>query len=69
MGAHLEPVPSGAPEGELEPFGDDDPFGDDPDASYGTLARPPWWRAVAVVVVVAMVVATPFAYALFVILR
>lgn len=33
------------------------------------LRRPGWWRWVAVVVVVAMVVATPLAYALYVVLR
>ncbi len=53
------------PEGELDPFRDD-PTWDEPDA---IIERPPWWRAVAIVVVIAMVVATPFAYALFVILR
>ncbi len=49
---------------ELDPF--EDPSWDDPGTS---IQRPPWWRAVALVVVIAMVVATPFAYALFVILR
>ena len=29
------------------------------------LARPSWWRWVAVVVVIAMVVATPFAFVLY----
>jgi hypothetical protein len=31
--------------------------------------RPTWWRWVAVVVVIAMVVATPFVYALYRLLR
>ncbi len=52
---HLEPVP----EPEQGAFED----GEEP------LRRPTWWRWVAVVVVVTMVVATPFAYALYVILR
>ena len=29
------------------------------------IRRPPWWRWVAVLVIVAMVVATPFVYALY----
>ena len=58
VGPHLEPVPD-LPEGEL------DPFRDDFDESYETPERPPWWRLVAILVVVAMVVATPFAYALY----
>jgi len=33
------------------------------------LRRPPWWRWVAIVVVVSMVVATPFAYALYLVFR
>jgi hypothetical protein len=48
------------PEGELDPFGEDQ----DRDA-YEPIERPPWWRLVAILVVVAMVVATPFAYALY----
>ena len=28
-------------------------------------ARPPWWRWIALIMVVALVVATPFAYALY----
>ena len=54
MDRHLEPAP--------------DPFGEDP-ASFEEeeepLVRPPWWRWVAVVVVIAMVVATPFAFVLY----
>ena len=55
----LEPAP--------EP-GDDafEPFDDDEDE--GLLRRPAWWRWVAIVVVVALVVATPFAYALYLLL-
>ncbi|MEX2421539.1 MAG: hypothetical protein WD670_06930 [Actinomycetota bacterium] len=59
MSPHLEPVPD-QPEGELDPFGEDQ----DGDA-YELIERPPWWRLVAILVVVAMVVATPFAYALY----
>jgi hypothetical protein len=35
------------------------------DGDEEPLARPVWWRWVAVVVVIALVVATPFAYALY----
>jgi hypothetical protein len=40
-------------------------FDDDPEP----LRRPVWWRWVAIAVVVAMVVATPAAYALYLLLR
>jgi hypothetical protein len=40
----------------------DDAWPDDDDA---WLRRPPWWRWVAIVLIVALVVATPFAYALY----
>jgi hypothetical protein len=36
-----------------------------PDDDGASLRRPPWWRWVAVVLIVALVVATPFAYALY----
>jgi len=49
----LERVPEPTPE-ELAAFDDQIP-----------MARPPWWRWIAVIVVVALVVATPFAYALY----
>jgi hypothetical protein len=49
----LEPAPEPTPE-ELAAFDDQTPA-----------ARPPWWRWIAVIVVVALVVATPFAYALY----
>lgn len=39
---------------------------DDEDEPF---APPIWWRLVAVVVVIALVVATPFAYALYRLLR
>jgi hypothetical protein len=52
---HLDPVPD-VPENEIDWFDD----GEDPPSQ-----RSAWWRWVAVVVVVAMVVATPFIYALY----
>jgi hypothetical protein len=60
---HLEPVPD-PPEddlGYLELWDDAD--------ELEPLRRPSWWRPVAIVVVVAMVVATPVAYALYVLFR
>jgi hypothetical protein len=55
MSHHLDPVPD-VPEEEIDWFDDvqEPPSG-----------RSAWWRWVAVVVVVAMVVATPFIYALY----
>lgn len=50
---HLEPV--------LESHAEDIPVFDADRSSV----RPGWWRWVAVIVVVAMVVATPFIYALY----
>lgn len=64
---HLEPVPEPR-EGTFEDEDDEeawDGFEDDLDP----LRRPSWWRWVAIVVVVAMVVATPVAYALYVLFR
>lgn len=61
-------MPPEVPEDELDPF-TDDPVGDDADAAYRAPARPPWWRLVAIVIVIAMVVATPFAYALHIVFR
>ncbi len=55
MSHHLDPVPD-VPEDEIDWFGDD---------GESRVRRPAWWRWVAVVVVVAMVVATPFIYALY----
>ena len=53
MDRYLEPVPEPTLE-ELGAFDDQTPT-----------TRPPWWRWIAVIVVVALVVATPFAYALY----
>jgi hypothetical protein len=57
---HLEPV--------SEPTGEDeDPFaGESFDASLDEPMPPraPWWRWVAILVALALVVATPFAYVL-----
>ena len=51
---NLEPIPGNGDE-DLLAFDVDD---DEP------IRRPAWWRWVAIIVVLAMVVATPFAYAL-----
>jgi hypothetical protein len=53
---HLEPAPE--PAEDLPAFDDEI-----------ALVRPAWWRWVAVVVVLALIVATPFAYALYRILH
>jgi hypothetical protein len=59
MSRHLDQVPE-LPDDEISWFADEQ---DEP------LRRPAWWRWVAMVVVVAMVVATPFIYALYRLLR
>jgi hypothetical protein len=51
---HLEPIP-GAGDDDVEAFGVDD---EEP------LRRSAWWRWVAIIVALAMVIATPFAYVL-----
>ena len=43
---------------------EEDPFVDEPFDDEPMPPRAPWWRWVAIVVAVALVVATPFAYAL-----
>jgi len=54
---HLEPV--------SEPTGEDeDPFVGEPFDDEPMPPRAPWWRWVAVLVALALVVATPFAYVL-----
>ena len=55
MDHHPEPG-SDLPEDDFDWFDDVD---------EQPLPRPVWWRWVAVVVVIALVVATPFAYALY----
>jgi len=59
---HLEPVRPDAP----DPFGPDDadPFEPGGIDEFEPPARPTWWRWVAIAVIVSMVVAGPFAYAL-----
>jgi len=47
----------------------DDEFDRFDDGDEEPLRRPVWWRWVAMVVVIALVVATPFAYALYRVLR
>jgi hypothetical protein len=51
---HLEPIPGPGDEDLLAFDGEDD----------APIRRSAWWRWVAIIVVLAMVVATPFAYAL-----
>lgn len=53
MDRSLEPVPDPTPE-ELAAFEDQPP-----------MARPPWWRWTALIVVAALIVATPFVYVLY----
>ena len=53
MDRYLEPAPDPTPE-ELAAFDDQAP-----------MARPSWWRWTAMIVVAALIVATPFAYVLF----
>jgi hypothetical protein len=57
---HLEPVsdPTGPAGEDADPFAEE-AFDDEP-----MPPRASWWRWVAVLVAVALVVATPFAYAL-----
>lgn len=66
MPHHLRPIPDEPAEDPRsstpsEEGPDLDPFGDD---ELEPIVRPSWWRWVALVVVLALVVATPFAYAL-----
>jgi len=55
----LEPIP-GAAGDDVEAFGVDD---EEP------LRRSAWWRWVAIIVALAMVIATPFAYVLSILLK
>ena len=59
VGHHLEPIPS-LGDDDVEAFDVDD---DEP------LRRSGWWRWVAIIVALAMVIATPFAYVLSILLR
>ena len=59
MSRHLEPIP-GAGDDDVEAFGVDD---------GEPLRRSAWWRWVAIIVALAMVIATPFAYVLSILLR
>lgn len=69
MPHHLEPAPSGPPGYEGRGPDDFDPDDLEPDERSEPIARPTWWRWVALIVVLAMVVATPFAYALYLLLN
>jgi hypothetical protein len=62
---HLEPVPSPRDLGDHDAEWALDPpteVGGDGPPEGATPARPPWWRWVAIAVVVAMVVAGPVAF-------
>ena len=62
MPHHLQPVDPDPTEEEPGPFGE-------PEDELAGLRRASWWRWVALLVIVAMVVATPFAYALYQLFR
>ncbi len=62
MPNHLQPVP----EEHREPPSDEWWSGE---FEAEPLVRPPWWRWVAIAVVLALVVATPFAYFISLLLR
>ena len=47
----------------------DDERGWTDEDGFAPLVRPAWWRWVAIAVILAMVVATPLVYALYVLLR
>ena len=71
MPHHLEPVPPGPADEPLRSLWSDDDataYEDDPGGLEGEVfppvARPTWWRWVAIAVIVAMVLAGPFAYVL-----
>ena len=59
---HLEPEPEPTSWGE-PPWPAEDRFEPEEDG-FEQVPRPAWWRWVAIVVVLALVVATPFAYVL-----
>jgi hypothetical protein len=66
MPHHLEPVED--LDDPVEDLPEHEPGETDPTGG-GRRRRPGWWRWVAIVAVIALVVATPFAYALSVALR
>ncbi|HEY7756526.1 MAG TPA: hypothetical protein VID69_09895 [Actinomycetota bacterium] len=69
MPHHLQPVPAD-PSEPAEPFGvPDEGFLGPTDAEEGArLVRPAWWRWVAIAVILALVVAGPFAFVLYLLL-
>jgi hypothetical protein len=76
MSNHLHPVPEEAEPGPDEASGlarrspDEASWEDELSAlDFEPIARPRWWRWVALIVVLALVVATPVAYGISVLLR
>ncbi len=62
---HLESVPSGPADDPLEAFEREFLEPDvDEDQERRPLSRPAWWRWVAIAVILALIVAGPFAYVL-----
>lgn len=59
MSDHLHAVPEDPSDEDLARWGEDVTGLDD---ELAPIARPAWWRWVAIAVVVALVVATPVAY-------
>jgi uncharacterized membrane protein YjjP (DUF1212 family) len=70
MPHHLQPVPEDESP-RLRPVRDEaeDALADLEDLDFEPLDRPRWWRWVAIAVVAALVVATPLAYGISILLR
>ena len=70
MTHHLQRVPDDEAERLLRSSDpSDDPLGVLEDLELAPIRRPTWWRWVALAVVVALVVATPLAYVISLLLR
>jgi uncharacterized membrane protein YjjP (DUF1212 family) len=70
MPDHLQPVPE--EEGRRlrpAPYDADDALADLEELEFEPIERPRWWRWVAIAVVAALVVATPLAYGISILLR
>ena len=67
MSDHLRPVPDEGEDDLARRFAED--LEHDPWESGAPIVRPSWWRWVALAVVIALVVATPVAYAWSVLVR